>query len=46
MIDEARTPLVISGAVEDKTMQYIAVDKLIKNLKEADFELDEKKIFF
>ena len=33
LIDEARTPLVISGAAEDKTMQYIAVDKLIKNLK-------------
>jgi len=43
LIDEARTPLVISGAAEDKTMQYIAVDKLIKNLKETDFELDEKE---
>ncbi len=43
LIDEARTPLVISGAAEDKTMQYIAVDKLIKNLKQTDFELDEKE---
>ncbi len=43
LIDEARTPLVISGAAEDKTMQYIAVDKLIKNLKKTDFELDEKE---
>ena len=42
LIDEARTPLVISGAAEDKTMQYIAVDKLIKNLKKNDFDLDEK----
>ena len=42
LIDEARTPLVISGAAEDKTMQYIAVDKLIKNLKKTDFDLDEK----
>ncbi len=42
LIDEARTPLVISGAAEDKTSQYIAIDKLIKNLKEEDFELDEK----
>merc|ERR1711981_1140903 len=33
LIDEARTPLIISGAVEDKTSQYLAVDKLIKNLK-------------
>ncbi len=43
LIDEARTPLVISGAAEDKTMQYIAVDKLIKNLKNTDFDLDEKE---
>ena len=43
LIDEARTPLVISGAAEDKTMQYIAVDKLIKNLKQTDFDLDEKE---
>ncbi len=43
LIDEARTPLVISGAAEDKTIQYIAVDKLIKNLKQTDFDLDEKE---
>jgi len=43
LIDEARTPLVISGAAEDKTMQYIAVDKFIKNLKNTDFDLDEKE---
>ncbi len=43
LIDEARTPLVISGAAEDKTMQYIAVDRLIKNLKKTDFDLDEKE---
>ncbi len=42
LIDEARTPLVISGAAEDKTLQYIAVDKLIKNLNNQDFDLDEK----
>ena len=42
LIDEARTPLVISGAAEDKTGQYLAVDKLIKNLSKSDFELDEK----
>ena len=42
LIDEARTPLIISGAVEDKTSQYLAVDKLIKNLKPEDFEIDEK----
>ena len=42
LIDEARTPLIISGGIEDKTNQYLAVDKLIKNLKKDDFEIDEK----
>ncbi len=42
LIDEARTPLIISGGVEDKTNQYLAIDKLIKDLKKEDFEIDEK----
>ena len=42
LIDEARTPLVISGAAEDKTSQYLAIDKLIKNLNPKDYEIDEK----
>ena len=42
LIDEARTPLVISGAAEDKTDQYLAIDKLVKLLKEKDYEIDEK----
>tara|TARA_B100000902_G_scaffold350121_1_gene359183 strand:- start:2839 stop:5391 length:2553 start_codon:yes stop_codon:yes gene_type:complete len=42
LIDEARTPLVISGAAEDKTNQYLAIDNLVKLLKEKDFEIDEK----
>ena len=42
LIDEARTPLIISGAAEDKTSQYIAIDKLVKTLKSDDFEVDEK----
>ncbi len=42
LIDEARTPLIISGGVEDKTNQYLSIDKLIKNLKKEDFEIDEK----
>ena len=43
LIDEARTPLIISGGVEDKTNQYLAIDKFIKNLKkQEDFEIDEK----
>ena len=42
LIDEARTPLVISGAAEDHTDQYLAVDKLVKKLILKDFEIDEK----
>ena len=42
LIDEARTPLVISGAAEDKTEQYIVIDKLIKKLKPEHYEIDEK----
>ncbi len=42
LIDEARTPLIISGAADDKTDQYLAVDKIIKLLNEKDFEVDEK----
>ena len=42
LIDEARTPLVISGAAEDKTNQYLAIDKLIRNLNDNDYEIDEK----
>ena len=42
LIDEARTPLVISGAAENKEGQYLAIDKLVKKLNEKDYELDEK----
>ena len=42
LIDEARTPLVISGAAEDKTNKYLSVNKLIKNLERKDYEIDEK----
>ena len=42
LIDEARTPLVISGAAEDKTEKYLATDKLIKKLDSQDYEIDEK----
>ena len=43
LIDEARTPLVISGAAEDKTDKYVVVNKLINKLENNDFELDEKE---
>ncbi len=42
LIDEARTPLIISGAAEDKTNKYLAVDRLVKQLESKDFEIDEK----
>ena len=42
LIDEARTPLVISGAAEDKSKQYLTIDKLIKSLNVKDYEIDEK----
>ncbi|MCG8434763.1 MAG: preprotein translocase subunit SecA [Gammaproteobacteria bacterium] len=49
LIDEARTPLIISGPVDDSTDLYVAVDKIIPKLKlqeseesPADFTVDEK----
>jgi preprotein translocase subunit SecA len=43
LIDEARTPLIISGPSEDSTDKYYTIDKIIPRLqKEADFTIDEK----
>jgi preprotein translocase subunit SecA len=42
LIDEARTPLVISGAVEDNTPLYKQVDKIIPSLEPEHYEIDEK----
>ena len=42
LIDEARVPLIISGQAEDKTDQYVIVNKLIKKLNNEDFDIDEK----
>ncbi|MEP0339445.1 MAG: preprotein translocase subunit SecA [Alphaproteobacteria bacterium] len=42
LIDEARTPLIISGATEDNSDLYVSVDKLLKNVTPDDFEKDEK----
>jgi len=42
LIDEARTPLIISGPLEDKSELYTAVDKVIPDLPEEAYELDEK----
>ena len=42
LIDESRTPLVISGAVEDKTTLYNTINKIIPLLNDEDYEIDEK----
>jgi len=42
LIDEARTPCVISGPTEDKSDQYFTSNKFIKKLNKDDYELDEK----
>ena len=43
LIDEARTPLIISGAAEDSSEKYISVNRIIPELTEADYEKDEKQ---
>ncbi len=43
LIDEARTPLIISGPTEDQSETYRLVDVLIPKLEPSDFELDEKQ---
>ena len=42
LIDEARTPLIISGPTNDKSELYTRVNSLIPKLDVSDFELDEK----
>ncbi|GGA04523.1 MAG: preprotein translocase subunit SecA [Sphingomonadales bacterium CG12_big_fil_rev_8_21_14_0_65_65_10] len=42
LIDEARTPLIISGPTEDKSDLYIAVDAVVKRIEEDLYEADEK----
>src|SRR5438105_8016675 len=43
LVDEARTPLIISGPTDDKSDLYISADKIVKTLVEADYEKDEKQ---
>ncbi len=42
LVDEARTPLIISGPTEDLTEMYRAVDTLMPSLVASDYDLDEK----
>ena len=43
LIDEARTPLIISGPIEDKSDLYNSIDTLIPQLDPTDYEVDEKQ---
>ncbi|MGX1198600.1 preprotein translocase subunit SecA [Parvibaculum sp. MBR-TMA-1.3b-4.2] len=43
LIDEARTPLIISGPLDDKSDLYLKIDEIIPELVEEDYELDEKQ---
>ena len=42
LIDEARTPLIISGQAEDSSERYIAVDKIVSGVQPEHYEKDEK----
>jgi preprotein translocase subunit SecA len=43
LIDEARTPLIISGPTDDKSELYMGVDAIVKQFDETDYEKDEKQ---
>ena len=43
LIDEARTPLIISGPTDDKSELYMQVDAVVKQLDPADYDKDEKQ---
>ncbi len=42
LIDEARTPLIISGQISEDNRIYVKMDKIITKLQSSDYELDEK----
>ena len=43
LVDEARTPLIISGPLDDRSDLYNTIDALIQKLEAADYEIDEKQ---
>jgi preprotein translocase subunit SecA len=43
LVDEARTPLIISGPLEDRSEMYNTIDAFILQLEPADYEVDEKQ---
>ena len=42
LIDEARTPLIISGQAENMSKQYKSINNFVKKLKDSEYEIDEK----
>ncbi len=42
LIDESRTPLIISGKVEDKSNLYLSANEFVNKLQKNDYDLDEK----
>ena len=42
LIDESRTPLIISGKIEDKATLYLTSNNFVSHLQKSDYELDEK----
>ena len=43
LVDEARTPLIISGPLDDKSDLYVTIDKVLPGLVKGDYEVDEKQ---
>ena len=43
LVDEARTPLIISGPLDDKSELYVSIDKVLPCLVPADYEVGEKQ---
>ena len=42
LIDESRTPLIISGRVEDKSNLYLVANEFVNKLQKSDYDIDEK----
>ncbi len=43
LVDEARTPLIISGPIDDRSDLYMAIDQVVPKLAREDYDLDEKQ---
>jgi preprotein translocase subunit SecA len=43
LVDEARTPLIISGPLDDRSELYATINKFVPQLSDSDFDIDEKQ---